>query len=126
MAAMREPTFLILTALATGPLHGYGVIQEVTALSDGQVVLGAGTLYGALDRLAEQDLVAVDREEAVDGRLRRYYRLTDRGAGVLAGEVERLRRNASAAAERLSRRIATVEPGFGGVAFGGAIGAVTA
>ncbi len=115
---MQEPTFLILTALADGPLHGYGVIQEVTALSGGDVVLRAGTLYGALDRLAEQDLVEVDREEAVDGRLRRYYRLTDRGAGVLATEVGRLRRNASAAATRLGRRAGAVEPGTG-LAFGG-------
>jgi DNA-binding PadR family transcriptional regulator len=101
MVAMQEPTFLILTALASGPLHGYGVIQEVSSLSGGEVKLRAGTLYGALDRLAEQELIAVDREEAVDGRLRRYYRLTDRGAGVLAVEVERLRRNAAAAATRL-------------------------
>jgi DNA-binding PadR family transcriptional regulator len=115
MGAMQEPTFLILTALVSGPLHGYGVIQEVSGLSGGDVVLRPGTLYGALDRLAEQGLITVDREEAVDGRLRRYYRLTDGGAGVLAAEVERLRRNASAAAARLSRR---AEP-FGGLATGG-------
>jgi len=104
MVAMQEPTFLILTALASGPLHGYGVIQEVSSLSGGEVRLRAGTLYGALDRLTEQDLIVVDREEAVDGRLRRYYRLTDRGAGVLATEVDRLRRNAAAAAARLGPR----------------------
>jgi DNA-binding PadR family transcriptional regulator len=69
---MQEPTFLILTALAAQPLHGYGVIQAVRQLSGGDVVLRAGTLYGALDRLTEQGLVAVDREEAVDGRLRRH------------------------------------------------------
>ncbi|WP_344407252.1 PadR family transcriptional regulator [Dactylosporangium fulvum] len=101
---MQEPTFLILTALAQGPLHGYGVQQEVAALSGGQVKLGAGTLYGALDRLAEQRLIEVEREEAVDGRRRRYYRLTDDGAGRLAAEVDRLRRNAAAAAARLRRR----------------------
>jgi len=107
MASMREPTFLILTALAERARHGYGLIQEVGALSGGEVVLGAGTLYGALDRLAEQDLIAVDREEAVDGRLRRYYRLTDQGAAVLSAEAERLRRHAAAAAERLHRRAQT-------------------
>jgi PadR family transcriptional regulator, regulatory protein PadR len=114
MAAMQEPTFLILTALAGTPRHGYGVIQEVSALSGGEVVLRAGTLYGALDRLTEQGLITIDREEAVDGRLRRYYRLTDHGAAVLAGEVERLRRNASAAATRL--RGHGSQPGL---AFGG-------
>jgi DNA-binding PadR family transcriptional regulator len=109
---MREPTFLVLTALAAGPLHGYGIIREVSAVSQGETVLGAGTLYGALDRLAEQGLLAVDREEAVDGRLRRYYRLTDEGAGALAAEVARLRRNTSAAEARLRRRPAA------GTAFG--------
>nr|BFE72324.1 hypothetical protein GCM10020092_056250 [Actinoplanes digitatis] len=64
---MQEPTFLILTALAAEPLHGYGVIRTVDELSAGDVVLRPGTLYGALDRLAEQGLVEVDREESVDG-----------------------------------------------------------
>jgi DNA-binding PadR family transcriptional regulator len=101
---LQEPTFLVLTALADGPLHGYGVIQEVVELSGGRVRLRAGTLYGALDRLTEQGLVAADREEVIDGRLRRYYRLTDDGAAVLDGEVQRLRQNATAAAGRLRRR----------------------
>ena len=81
---MREPTFLVLTALAAGPLHGYGIIREVSALSQGETVLGAGTLYGALDRLAEQGLIAVDREEIVSGRPRRYFRITDDGQDALA------------------------------------------
>jgi DNA-binding PadR family transcriptional regulator len=104
---LQEPTFLVLTALAAGPLHGYGVIQEVSELSGGRVRLRAGTLYGALDRLTDQGLVAADREEVIDGRLRRYYRLTDDGAVVLEVEVQRLRQNATAAAGRLRRRAAT-------------------
>jgi DNA-binding PadR family transcriptional regulator len=101
---MHEPTFLILTALAAEPLHGYGVIQSVAALSAGEVKPRPGTLYGALDRLAEQGLIVTDREEAVDGRLRRYYRLTDDGAAALATESERRRRNAAAAETQLTRR----------------------
>src|SRR2546423_10519818 len=90
---LQEPTFLILTALATDPLHGYGVIQEVSRLSSGRVVLRPGTLYGALDRLSDQGLVAADREEIVDGRLRRDYRLTEDGAGLLHPEAQRLAGN---------------------------------
>jgi PadR family transcriptional regulator PadR len=101
---MQEPTVLILTALAERPMHGYGVIQEVLALSDGRVRLRAGTLYGALDRLAEQGLIEVDREESIDGRLRRYYRLTDDGAEALAVETDRMRTTIEAASERLRRR----------------------
>ena len=81
---MREPTFLILTALAAEPLHGYGLIAEVARLSDGRVSLRPGTLYGALDRLVDARLVAVEREEVVDGRLRRYYRLAEQGGDLLA------------------------------------------
>ncbi|MCO8270655.1 PadR family transcriptional regulator [Actinoplanes sp. TRM 88003] len=108
---MQEPTFLILAALAEQPRHGYGVIQAVADLSGGDVKLRAGTLYGALDRLDDQGLIEVDREEAVDGRLRRYYRLTDSGAGALAAEIERLRRNATAAEQQLRRR---PQASFGG------------
>ncbi|TMM33761.1 MAG: PadR family transcriptional regulator [Actinobacteria bacterium] len=103
-SVMQEPTFLILTALAGEPLHGYGVIQEVSRLSSGRVVLRPGTLYGALDRLSEQGLVAAEREEIVDGRLRRYYRLTEEGAGVLHAEAQRLADNAAEARRRLGTR----------------------
>jgi PadR family transcriptional regulator PadR len=101
---MQEPTFLILAALAEEPMHGYGVIQEVTELSDGRVTLRPGTLYGALDRLTEQGLVVADHDEVVDGRLRRYYRMTDQGASVLEAEAQRLTSNAEAAVARLRRR----------------------
>ncbi|WP_163510536.1 PadR family transcriptional regulator [Fodinicola acaciae] len=104
MEALREPTFLILTALADRPLHGYGVIQEVCALSDDRVRLQAGTLYTALDRLVAEGLVSPDREEIVDGRKRRYYRLTDDGAAALAADIARQRANAAAAARRLRAR----------------------
>jgi DNA-binding PadR family transcriptional regulator len=100
-APLREPTFLILTALAAGPQHGYGVIEDVRQISDGRVRLQAGTLYGVLDRLRTDGLVEVDREEVVSSRLRRYYRLSGSGAQLLATETERLRRNSEAAAGRL-------------------------
>jgi DNA-binding PadR family transcriptional regulator len=101
--AMREPTFFILTALAGPPLHGYGVMRSVQELSDGRLVLRAGTLYAALDRLMEEGLLAVDREEVTDGRLRRYYRLTNDGTTALQAEVEQMRANAQMAAARLKR-----------------------
>jgi DNA-binding PadR family transcriptional regulator len=100
--AMQEATFLILTALAAGSQHGYGIITDVKAISAGRVRLRAGTLYAALDRLRAEDLVRVDREEIVDGRLRRYYRLTSQGSALLAVEAVRLRANATAALSRLN------------------------
>jgi PadR family transcriptional regulator PadR len=104
--SLPEPTFFILTALTEKPLHGYGVMLAIRELSDGRLNLRPGTLYAALDRLTEDQLLTVDREEAVDGRLRRYYRLTDAGAATLDTEVARLRANATIAAGRLRRRTA--------------------
>ncbi|MCR3750420.1 PadR family transcriptional regulator [Lentzea californiensis] len=103
---LREPTFFILTALTTEPLHGYGIVRTVAELSGDRVRLQAGTLYGALDRLKEDGWIELDREDVVDGRLRRYYRLTDTGAGVLASETVRLRANADAATAGLRARAA--------------------
>ena len=98
---MQEATFLILTSLASGSQHGYGIITDVTGISDGRVRLRAGTLYTALDRLRSDGLIEVDREEIVDNRLRRYYRLTPTGADQLAAEAARLQANAHVAMSRL-------------------------
>jgi DNA-binding PadR family transcriptional regulator len=99
---MQEATFLILTALAAGRQHGYGIIADVQEISGGRVRLRAGTLYAALDRLRTDGVIGVDREEIVDNRLRRYYRLTPKGAGLLADEAARLQANAKTALSRLS------------------------
>ena len=107
---LREPTFLILTALAGEPMHGYGLIGEVAALSDGRVSLRPGTLYGALDRLVEAGLVEVDQKETVNGRVRRYYLLSPAGDATLTAETERLRRNVQAATTRLRARARTAGP----------------
>lgn len=90
LSGMREQSYLILLALAPAPLYGYGIIAAVRELSDDRVRLGAGTLYGALDRLASDGLVAADRDEVVGGRLRRYHRLTGAGRAALVAETERL------------------------------------
>ncbi len=101
---MTEQAFLVLTALADESRHGYGIVQEVERLSEGRVQLKIGTLYGVLDRLATDELVSLDREEAHQGRLRRYYRLTDEGAHALESEAVRLTENARYATERLRAR----------------------
>jgi len=102
--SLQEPSFFILTALARAPLHGYGVMRAVSELSQGRLELRAGTLYAALDRLTEDGLLEVDREEAVEGRLRRYYRLTEPGAARLEAEIAQLRANVATAAAQLRRR----------------------
>lgn len=68
----------------------YVVERHVNQISDGRATLRAGTLYTALDRLEADGVIAVDREEVVDNRLRRYYRLTPAGGARLADEAARL------------------------------------
>ena len=101
---MSEQAFLVLTALAGEPLDGYAIVQAVEQLSQGRTVLRVGTLYGVLDRLVADGLAERDREEVHQGRLRRYYRLTDSGVRALQAEVARLSANARAAAAVLRGR----------------------
>jgi PadR family transcriptional regulator, regulatory protein PadR len=85
---MTAQAFFVLTALADGPRHGYGIVGEVAELSGGRVKLKIGGLYGVLERLTAERLIEPDREEAHDGRLRRYHRLTKDGRRALAEEAE--------------------------------------
>lgn len=101
---MREPTFLVLSALAGGPMHGYALIAETDSLSAGRLKLRPGTLYAVLDRLREENLIEIFGEEIVDGRARRYYAITEPGAERLAGEAARLEANARQALHKLKLR----------------------
>lgn len=100
--SLNEQRFHILVALANGPLHGYGIAEAIKTDSAGELSPRAGSLYHALDKLAEKDLVVVDRDEVVDGRLRRYYRLTEHGTATLTNEATRRQRSAATALERLN------------------------
>ena len=111
MDAFRPDNFLpltpvafeILLALADGERHGYSILQEVEARSSGTVALHAGTLYRALARLLETELIQELRESpdptSADER-RRYYRLTSRGIAVARAEAGRLEGQVAAARSR--------------------------
>ena len=86
---MREATYFILAALQQEPRHGYAIMRFAQESSGGRVRLSTGTLYTALDRLSSARLIEPDREEVVDGRARRYYRLTDAGTAALLAEANR-------------------------------------
>jgi DNA-binding PadR family transcriptional regulator len=110
---MSEPTFLVLTALAKEPMHGYAIMRTIRALSQGRTALPVGTLYGVLDRLVEEGLAERDREEIHQGRLRRYYRLTEDGYLALAEETRRLAANVRAATTALKARDLRPSPAGG-------------
>jgi DNA-binding PadR family transcriptional regulator len=78
-------------------------VGDVADLSQGRVKLKIGSLYGVLDRLTGAGLIEPDREEAHDGRLRRYYRLTRDGRGALAEEAELRAATARVVRARLHR-----------------------
>jgi DNA-binding PadR family transcriptional regulator len=98
---MREPTFHVLAAMLDGPIHGYGIIRRAQDMTGGRVRLAAGTLYTALDRLRDAGLVEIDGEEIVDGRARRYYRLTGAGREALRVEARRMERAARVVLRRV-------------------------
>jgi DNA-binding PadR family transcriptional regulator len=98
---LRPASYFVLASLLDGPLHGYAITRRAAELSDGEVRLTAGTLYGALERMASRGLVEVEREETVEGRLRRYYRITGGGRDAVLEEAKRL---ASAARVVQARR----------------------
>jgi DNA-binding PadR family transcriptional regulator len=84
--------FHILLALSAGECHGYGIIQDVAARTNGSLRLGPGTLYRTIQRLLEQGLIEEPRKPSAsrnDPR-RRYYRITPFGGAVVRAETHRL------------------------------------
>ena len=84
---LTPAVFHILLALFGKERHGYDIMQQVKANSEGAVKMGPGTLYGSLDRMIEAGLVA--KTNTQDPR-RIYYRLTALGQTTLRAETERL------------------------------------
>jgi DNA-binding PadR family transcriptional regulator len=96
---MTPVAFEILLALAEGERHGYSIMQEVGQRAGGGVTLHPGTLYRALARLLETELIEeIDERPATgDDERRRYYRLTSRGLAVARAEASRLADQVAAA-----------------------------
>jgi DNA-binding PadR family transcriptional regulator len=92
---LTPAVFHILLALADGEKHGYAIMQEVEAVTAGQVTMGPGTLYGSIKRMLKASLIVETDERpdpALDDARRRYYELTAYGRAALNAEAERLAR----------------------------------
>src|SRR2546430_17349167 len=86
-------TFHILMALADEDRHGYAIIQDVAARTNGELRLSAGTLYRSIQRMLEQGLITEPRQRPApddDDERRRYYRITPFGVTVAKAEARRL------------------------------------
>ncbi len=100
---LTPAVFLVLVALADGPAHGYGIMQEVAEFTDGAVSLGPGTLYRSIQRMLVDALieeVGIALHDEADDERRRYYRLTKKGLAVAKAEAQRLSRLVDAAVGR--------------------------
>jgi DNA-binding PadR family transcriptional regulator len=90
---LKPNWFHVLLSLADQEQHGYGILQEVLARTEGKVRLWPATLYGTLKKLIEEELIEESDERPapeLDDARRRYYRLTRLGRRVLAAESQRL------------------------------------
>ena len=88
---LKPKVLHILLALADGPRHGYSIMQEVAARSDGQVRIWPAAMYGSLRELEEQNLIVESgKRPTEDDERRRYFELTPLGERVLSAEVRRL------------------------------------
>ncbi len=90
---LTPAVFHILLALADGERHGYGIMQEIAARTEGKLRMGPGTLYGSIKRMLADGLIEESGERpdpALDDDRRRYYQLTDFGRRVVAAEALRL------------------------------------
>ena len=85
---LTEAIFYILLAVRK-PNHGYGIIQEVETLTGGRVVLGPGTLYGAIQSLVKKGWISIYSEDT-ESRKKKEYLITESGKSVFEEETQRL------------------------------------
>ncbi len=83
---LTPPIFYILLSLATKERHGYDIMKQVESDSQGKVRLGAGTLYGAIKRMLEDNLII--EVKSAHAR-RKYYMLTENGRSMFSNELQR-------------------------------------
>lgn len=93
---LTSAVFHILLALADSEKHGYGIMQEVIQITNGEIRMGPGTLYGTIKRMLEAGFIEETAERSdpllddQQDQRRRYYRLTDLGNRVARAETLRL------------------------------------
>lgn len=88
VSALTEAVFYILLTLYQQPLHGYGIMQKIEEMSAGRVLLGAGTLYGALNSMLKKEWIANATTEKKSRK--KEYVITELGKKVVTTEINRL------------------------------------
>jgi DNA-binding PadR family transcriptional regulator len=98
---MREATYYTLAALLEGPSHGYAILERVRSMTNDRVSLTTGTLYGTLDRLADEGMIRRTTSEIVNGRARQYFEITEQGTSAVQVEADRMADAAAAVRDRV-------------------------
>jgi DNA-binding PadR family transcriptional regulator len=114
---LTPAVFQILLALSGGERHGYAIMREIEASTQGQLRIGPGTLYRSIKQMLAQGLIEEAEERpdpALDDERRRYYRLTTFGQRAAAAEARRLARLVAQARERRLLDSPGFEPELGG------------
>jgi DNA-binding PadR family transcriptional regulator len=100
---LTPAVFHILLALADGEKHGYAIMKDIEAQTDGQMKMGPGTLYGSIKRMLAAGLIEESEQRpdpTLDDERRRYYRLSGEGQRVVSAESQRLSRLVSVARQK--------------------------
>ena len=105
LETLTEQMYYVLLTLCAGPMHGYRMMQYVAQLTQGRVVIGAGTLYALLGRFEEEGCIRLSGES--EGR--KSYELTPEGRRVLEREFDRLQRQVADGARFLRKEKGEVE-----------------
>jgi DNA-binding PadR family transcriptional regulator len=104
---LSEPVLLILVSLANSPRHGYALMKDIEALSDGRVRISTGTLYGALRRLLGDGWIEKFEQDDTS-REKQAYKLTSTGLRQLKIELDRMRQLTRAASARLRTKAGVI------------------
>lgn len=88
---LTESYFYILLCLYNHPNHGYGIMQQTAELSQGNVKIGSGTMYGATGNMMKKGWIRETLSDNPDDKRKRLYELTDSGRKVLEQEIQRLK-----------------------------------
>lgn len=88
---LTESYFYILLCLYNQPNHGYGIMQQTAELSQGNVKIGSGTMYGATGNMMKKGWIRETLSDNPDDKRKRLYELTDAGREILELEIQRLR-----------------------------------
>jgi DNA-binding PadR family transcriptional regulator len=106
---LSEQAFFILLSLSSGQKHGYAILKDVESFSAGALLLSTSTLYGALGRMQEQDLIVCvsvdDGEKPRPGLPRKFYELSETGRRLLMAETQRMQALVLLAEQRLGEGV---------------------